>query len=76
MPLSESERRDLKDALHKLNNALNSISMQAELARMYVERKDDSGVLEALDTVMAQCRKASTVTHDAQRWFENDAGAS
>lgn len=70
MPLSETEKRELKDALHKMNNALNSISMQAELARMYVERSDDAKVLEALDTVMAQCRKASTITRDTQSWFD------
>ena len=75
MPLSESEKRELKDALHKMNNALNSISMQAELARLYVERSDDAKVLEALDTVMAQCRKASTITRDTQNWFDSGGNA-
>ena len=71
MPLNEAEKRELKDALHKMNNALNSISMQAELARMYVERADGEKVLEALDTVMAQCRQASTITRSTQSYFEN-----
>lgn len=71
MPLSEVEKRELKDALHKMNNALNSISMQAELARMYVGRDDDAKVMEALDTVMAQCRQASTITRNTQSYFEN-----
>lgn len=71
MPLSEAEKRELKDALHKMNNALNSISMQAELARMYVEREDAGKVLEALDTVMAQCRQASNITRSTQSYFDN-----
>ncbi len=74
MPLSEAERRELKDALHKLNNALNSISMQTELARMFVERSDPAKALEALDTVMAQCRRASEISHGTQGIFEDGAG--
>lgn len=74
MALSESEKRELKDALHKLNNALNSISMQAELARMYVERSEPAKALEALDTVMAQCRRASEVSHGTQGIFESGSG--
>lgn len=73
MPLNEAEKRELKDALHKMNNALNSISMQAELARMYVERADGEKVLEALNTVMAQCRQASTITRNTQSYFEHDS---
>jgi light-regulated signal transduction histidine kinase (bacteriophytochrome) len=70
MPLNEAEKQGLKDALHKMNNALNSISMQAELARMYIERNDNAKVLEALDTVMAQCRQCSTLTRSTQELFE------
>lgn len=72
MPLNEAERQGLKDALHKMNNALNSISMQAELARMYVERNDNAKVLEALDIVMAQCRQCSTLTRRTQELFEDE----
>lgn len=72
MPLNETERQGLKDALHKMNNALNSISMQAELARMYVERNDSAKVLEALDIVMAQCRQCSTITRSTQELFEDE----
>lgn len=72
MPLNEAEKQGLKDALHKMNNALNSISMQAELARMYVERGDSAKVLEALDIVMAQCRKCSNTSRSTQEMFEDD----
>ncbi|HEX2138686.1 MAG TPA: hypothetical protein VHG33_03130 [Woeseiaceae bacterium] len=70
--MNETERQGLKDALHKMNNALNSISMQAELARMYVERNDSAKVLEALDIVMAQCRQCSTITRSTQELFEDE----
>ncbi len=69
MPLNEKEREGLKDALHKMNNALNSISMQAELARMYVERGQGEKALEALETVMAQCRQCSSITLGMQDIF-------
>ncbi len=71
MPLNDSEKQGLKDALHKMNNALNSISMQAELARMYIEREDGAKALEALEVVMAQCRQCSTISRETQELFEN-----
>lgn len=72
MPLNEAESRELKDALHKMNNALNSISMQAELARMYVEREDAAKILEALEIVMTQCRQCSAITRNTQNLFESE----
>ena len=69
MPLTEAEKTQLKDALHQMNNALNSISMQAELARMYAERNDNVKVEEALTVVMAQCRQCSSITRSTQDLF-------
>lgn len=73
MPLNESEKSQLKDALHQMNNALNSISMQAELARMYAERNDNAKVEEALVVVMTQCRQCSSITRSTQKLFEGDS---
>lgn len=72
MPLNESEKSQLKDALHQMNNALNSISMQAELAKMYVERNDSEKVEEALAVVMAQCRQCSLITRSTQDLFNRE----
>jgi hypothetical protein len=69
VPLNEDEKSRLKDALHQMNNALNSISMQAELARMYAERNDSVKVGEALSVVMAQCRQCSSITRTTQELF-------
>lgn len=71
MPLNESEKKQLKDALHQMNNCLNSISMQAELARMYAERNDSAKVDEALGVVMAQCRQCSSITQSTQSLMDN-----
>jgi hypothetical protein len=68
--LNESEKSQLKEALHKMNNCLNSISMQAELARMYAERNDNAKLMEALDVVMAQCRQCSDVSRSTQSLYE------
>lgn len=72
MPLSDSERRQLREALHTMNNALNSISMQAELAKLHAEQDDIKLVREALDTIMAQCRKCSDVSRSAQNLLHGD----
>ncbi|MEX2123631.1 MAG: hypothetical protein WD795_07030 [Woeseia sp.] len=72
MPLNESEKGHLKEALHKMNNALNSISMQAELARMYSERSNDKLVEEALVIIMSQCRQCSAITHSTSSLLQDD----
>ena len=72
--MDEVEKQELKDALHKMNNALNSIAMQAELAKLYIDRNDAEKVKEALDTVMAQCRQCSAITRNTQSFFDNGSG--
>ena len=61
MPLSQDEQGQLREALHSMNNALNSISMQAELAKLYAESHDIQRIQEALDIIMTQCRTCSGV---------------
>lgn len=70
MPLNESERGELREALHKMNNSLNSISMQAELARLYIEQNEQDKVQEALEIIMSQCRQCSSVTRSARGLVE------
>lgn len=66
MPLNESERGELREALHKMNNALNSISMQAELAKLYTEQNESGKIQEALEIIMSQCRQCSSVTRSTR----------
>jgi light-regulated signal transduction histidine kinase (bacteriophytochrome) len=70
MPLSESEKGQLKEALHKMNNALNSISMQAELAKMYSEQNKNEMIGEALAVIMSQCRQCSAITQSTNSLLE------
>lgn len=56
MPASLEHTDQLREALHAMNNALNAISMQAELGRLYAERNDMMRIDEALQTIMAQSR--------------------
>jgi hypothetical protein len=72
MPLNEAEKGHLKEALHKMNNALNSISMQAELAKMYAEQENSEMVGEALGIIMSQCRQCSEVTQSAHTLLQDD----
>jgi two-component sensor histidine kinase len=71
MPLTESEKKLLKEALHRMNNALNSVSMQAELAKMYLEQNNTAMIGEALGIIMAQCRKCSGITQSTHRLVED-----
>lgn len=66
MALNDTEKGQLREALHAINNALNSISMQAELAKMYAEQNDGENVREALDTIMSQCRVCSAATQSTR----------
>ena len=72
MPLNDSEKAQLKEALHKMNNALNSISMQAELARMYSEQDNSKMINDALEIIMSQCRQCSTITRSAHTLLEEE----
>lgn len=72
MPLDESEKGRLKEALHKMNNALNSISMQAELAKMYLEQSNTEMIGDALGIIMSQCRQCSAITQNTHVLLEKD----
>jgi signal transduction histidine kinase len=61
MPLNQGEQSQLREALHGMNNALNSISMQAELAKLYTESHDIHRIAEALEIIMKQCRQCSVL---------------
>lgn len=69
MPASQEHADQLRDALHAMNNALNSISMQAELGRLYVERNDVMRIDEALQTIMAQSRCLRGLLQQAHTLF-------
>lgn len=64
MPLNQADESVLREALHGINNALNSISMQAELAKLYAESHDIGRIEEALEVIMAQCRQCSNLTRN------------
>ena len=68
-PWSEEHNDQLREAFHAMNNALNSISMQAELGRLYAESNDVVRIDEALQTIMAQSRRLSGLLQQAHALF-------
>jgi two-component sensor histidine kinase len=72
MPLNENEKARLREALHKMNNALNSISMQAELSKMYLEQNKNELVEEALGIIMSQCRQCSAITQSTHGLLQDE----
>lgn len=69
MTASQKHHDQLREALHAMNNALNSISMQAELGRLYAESNDVARIDEALQTIMAQSRRLSGLLQQAHNLF-------
>ncbi|HEX7718633.1 MAG TPA: hypothetical protein VF389_02405 [Woeseiaceae bacterium] len=69
MPASPAGKDQLREAFHAMNNALNSISMQAELGRLYAESNDVVRIDEALQTIMAQSRRLSGLLQQAHTMF-------
>lgn len=64
--MNGKEKEALKNALHEINNALNAVSMQSELALVHA-RKGDTAQLEAVVAgIMRSCRRCSTISHDLQ----------
>jgi C4-dicarboxylate-specific signal transduction histidine kinase len=64
--MNDSEKEMLKQALHEINNALNAMSMQSELAVMYGEKGDNKQLQTVMAGVMKSCRRCSTITHNLQ----------
>lgn len=62
--MNAKEREALKLALHEINNALNAISMQAELALVHARKKNGQQLQSTIEGVMKSCRKCSTISHD------------
>lgn len=69
LPARQEYNDQLREALHSMNNALNAISMQAELGRLYAESNDVVRIDEALQTIMAQSRRLSGLLQQAHTLF-------
>lgn len=69
VPASLEHSDQLREALHAMNNALNSISMQAELGRLYAESNDMVRIDEALQTIMTQSRRLRGLLQHAHTLF-------
>lgn len=75
MPLTQDEQGRLREALHGMNNSLNSISMQAELAKLYAESHDIRRIEEALNIIMTQCRQCSMLMRNTHSELIGPAAA-
>jgi hypothetical protein len=64
--MNDTETQSLRQSLHDLNNSLNAISMQTELAQMYAGTGDTELLQSALRIIMKQCRNSSSISHGIQ----------
>jgi hypothetical protein len=67
--MNDAETRSLRESLHDLNNSLNVISMQTELAQMYADTGDIELLQSALGIIMKECRNCSSISHGLQSDF-------
>ena len=70
--MDEQEREALKNALHEINNALNAISMQTELALVHAGKGDTTQLQAVVAGIMKSCRKCGTISHDLQARLLDD----
>lgn len=60
----------LEKLVHDVRNPLNSISVNAELAKVLLSRPDSTEqVLQALDTIILECRKCNDVLNSSQQYL-------
>jgi hypothetical protein len=64
--MRNSEIANLRQALHDLNNALNTVALQTELARVYAESGDTESLLKALIVVTNACGRCRSISHRLQ----------
>ncbi|MDX1460337.1 MAG: hypothetical protein R3348_04715 [Xanthomonadales bacterium] len=61
----ESRRTELSELRHSLNNGLNVISMEAELALHHMENDDLESARQSLRDIILKCRQLSRETVEA-----------
>jgi hypothetical protein len=62
----ESEYANLRQALHDLNNSLNTIAMQTELARVYAGSGETELLQKALAVITNSCGQCRSISHRMQ----------
>lgn len=71
--MNDADRKRLEQTLHDMYNALNTISMQTELAQMYWDNGDSDRAQAALEVIMEECRRCSSLGRDARDESRTDA---
>ena len=66
--LSETDKSAIRENVHAINNALNVVSMQAELIKILSQDAAAADkVSAAIDCVLGECRKAGEIASDISR---------
>ena len=61
----------LREATHEIANPLNAISMNAELAKLLLQRDQAPRAIEVLDRLLTDCGRCGRVLHSVQRFGSN-----
>ena len=57
-----SNKSELRQALHDIRNPLNTISVNADLAKLCLEQQDDKDLAcNAIDSIREQCLKLAEI---------------
>ena len=60
--INEELLNAVREKIHALNNALNALSMQAELVRLLSnDSKSHEKISACIDTITKECKKSSTM---------------
>lgn len=72
MSTPELDRKLVRQSLHDINNALNAMSMQAELSKLHIDDEELDLAKCALDVVLTECRRAAGLSLMIQRTIGTD----
>lgn len=73
--IDEQQVVEIRESIHALSNALNTMSMQAELVRMLAADSQSSDKIDkAIDIVTAECKKSGKLAHEIGAIVKSAAG--
>ncbi len=70
MPMDETDKAELRQALHAINNSLHVLGLQTELARLHMESGNLQAACAALDHALRERNNCGQTTRTLQRLIQ------
>lgn len=57
--MTSQEKTEIRNSVHDLNNALNAINLQSEVAMLRMEQEQVQEAFESMRAIREECRRAA-----------------